>query len=102
MNQAAKIVLTCLLIVMWSATAFAQAEIRIKLADGSTLVVDEATETPQGVWFRKGNINQLLPKEKVKKIERITAEPAPSATPSANDDDHFEVAEAPVAQKPTS
>ena len=102
MKQGIKIVLTCLLIVTWSATAFAQTEIRIKLADGSSITVDEATETPQGVWYRKGNINQLLPKEKVKKIERITTEPAPAATPSANDDDHFEVAEAPVVQRPTS
>lgn len=102
MNSGIKFVLACLVVFASSAIAFAQTEIRIKLVDGSSLVVDEATETPQGVWFRKGNINQLLPKEKVKKIERVTAEPAPSATPSANDDDHFEVAEAPVAQKPTS
>ena len=102
MNKGFKLVLACLLVSVCSTVAFSQAEIKIRLADGSSLTVDEATETPQGVWYRKGNINQLLPKEKVKKIERITAEAAPSATPSANDDDHFEVAEAPVAQKPTT
>ncbi len=102
MIRIVKVTLACLIVFVCSTVAFAQTEIRIKLADGSYLVVDEATETPQGVWYRRGNINQLLPKEKVKKIERITAEPTPAATPSTNDDDHFEVAEAPVAQRPTS
>ena len=87
-----------------SISAFAQTtEIRLKLADGSTMIVDEATETAQGVWYRRGNINQLLPKEKVKKIERITPEPAQAPkVESTNDDDHFEVAEAAPPSRPTS
>lgn len=93
MNLGIKFVFTCLVIVVASAAALAQTQIRIKLNDGSYMVVDEASETAQGVWYRKGNINQLLPKEKFKKIERITSEPAPAPTPSTNDDDHFEVAE---------
>lgn len=102
MSRPTIFLLSCLLALVCSSTAFAQTEIKIKLTDGSYLVVDEATETPQGVWFRKGNINQLLPKERVKKVERITAVPAPAqspATKSTNEDDHFEVTEE-VAEKP--
>ena len=91
---------------MFSIPAFAQTtEIKIRLADGSTMIVDDATETAQGVWYRKGNINQLLPKEKVKKIERVTPEPTqtPAQAPaSTNDDDHFEVAEAAPPPRPTT
>lgn len=99
MNCGVKFVLTGLLVVVCATVAFAQTEIRIKLTDGSYLVVDDATETPQGVWFRKGNINQLLPKEKVKKVERITPEPAETPKQSTNDDDHFETIEE-VVEKP--
>ncbi len=64
------------------------------MADGSYLVVDEATETAQGIWYKQGSLSNLLPKSKVKKIERITP-PAPDAAPAplkgTNDDDHFEV-----------
>ena len=83
-----------------SGYALAQEQIRIKLANGSYLEVDEASESPQGVWYRKGNLSNLLPKEKVKKIERTTA-PPPEAKPvqSTNDDDHFEVTEV-VAETP--
>jgi hypothetical protein len=79
-------------------------EIKLKLANGSYLVVDEATETPQGVWYRQGSLSNFLPKEKVKKIERIST--APAAAPeqkSTNDDDHFEITPEVVAEaKPKS
>jgi hypothetical protein len=65
-------------------------------------VVDEVTETPQGVWYRQGNISNFLAKEKVKKIERTTLEPAaePAATAKSknDDDDHFEVTTDTVAE----
>ena len=103
MIRIVKVILACLIVSVCATAALSQTEIKIKLVDGSYMTVDEATETAQGVWYRKGNINQLLPKEKYKKIERITAEPAPPTTsPSNNDDDHFEVSEVVAAQKPTS
>ena len=86
-----KLFLACLLLGVCSSYAFSQTQIRLKLADGSYMDVDEATETPQGVWYRKGPINQLLPKDKVKKIERDA--PAPAPVKSTNEDDHFEVAD---------
>jgi Zn-finger nucleic acid-binding protein len=92
-----------LILLICVSAAFAQTEVRLKLADGSYMTVDDAWESPQGVWYRRGGINNVLPKEKVKKIERV--EPEAAATPekpSSNDDDHFDavdVAKAPVAKK---
>jgi len=98
-----KLLLIGILVVAYSGHGSAQVreEVKLKLTDGSYLVVDEATEMPQGIWYRQGNLSNLLPKSKVKKIERTTIEPAAaSATPSKNDDDHFEAIE-PVAETST-
>lgn len=73
----------------------------MKLADGSYMTVDDAWESPQGIWYRKGGLSHLLAKEKVKKIERNTPAPAPAPVQSSNDDDHFEVSEV-VAQTPVT
>src|ERR1051325_10658228 len=91
----------CLLIVLICAThAVAQTtQVRLKLADGSYMTVDDAWESPQGVWYRQGGLSHLLPKEKVKKIERTTATPTPSPAATPNDDDHFAVSEV-VARAP--
>jgi hypothetical protein len=66
-----------LLLSACSGYAFSQTQIRLKLADGSYMDVDEASETPQGIWYRKGNLSHLLSKDKVKKIEQGALEPAP-------------------------
>ena len=69
-------------------------QVKLKLADGSYLTVDDAWESAQGVWYRQGGLSHLLAKEKVKKIERTTETPTtPPAKESDNDDDHFEVSE---------
>ena len=95
----------CLLIFGCAGQAFSQTEeVRLKLADGSYMTVDDAWESPQGIWYRRGGLSHVLPKEKVKKIERST--PAPAATPSpttasTNDDDHFDIPEM-VAKAPSN
>lgn len=43
---------------------------RLHLSDGTTLEVDEAWEDVQGVWFRRGNVRQLLDRTRVRSIER--------------------------------
>jgi hypothetical protein len=92
-----RLLLIGILVTVFSQHGSAQVreEVKLKLTDGSYLVVDEATETPQGIWYRQGSLSNLLPKTKVKKIERTTIEPesAPVST-STNDDDHFEATEA--------
>lgn len=93
-----------LIVLVCVSQAVAQtSQVRLKLADGSYLTVDDAWESPQGVWYRQGGLSHLLAKEKVKKIER--SEATPTATPEAkstNDDDHFEVSEVVAPTKPTS
>lgn len=97
-----RLILIAILIAVYSNHGFSQIreEVKLKLVDGSYLVVDEATETSQGVWYRQGNLSNLLPKSKVKKIERVSTEPQPqpTATKSTNDDDHFEVTTEAVAE----
>jgi Zn-finger nucleic acid-binding protein len=75
-------------------SAFAQTQVRLKLADGSYMTVDDAWESPQGVWYRRGGLSNVLPKDKVKKIERSEPQAEPKKeTPSTNDDDHFDAVE---------
>ena len=81
-----------LVVVICAGSAFAQTQVRLKLADGSYLAVDDAWESPQGVWYRRGGLNNILPKDKVKKIERLEPQ-APTVETPANDDDHFDVSD---------
>jgi Zn-finger nucleic acid-binding protein len=99
-----RFVVISLFILLGCANALSQTEqIRLQLADGSYMTVDDAWESPQGVWYRRGGLSHLLPKEKVKKIERTTTEPesAPSPKANNNDDDHFDVPEM-VAKAPSN
>ena len=103
MSPLNKLLVAILCLIVCASYVSAQTEqIRLKLADGSYMTVDDAWESPQGVWYRRGGLSHLLAKEKVKKIERTTPEPAsaPSATTNNNkdDDDHFEVPEMAVAR----
>jgi Zn-finger nucleic acid-binding protein len=92
-----------LVVLLCAGSAFGQTQVRLKLADGSYMTVDDAWESPQGVWYRRGGLNNVLPKDKVKKIERIEAETAPTpAKPSDNDDDHFDAVEVAASAAPAS
>src|SRR6476660_8816016 len=49
---------------------------RLKLVDGSSIEVDEAWESAQGIWYRRGGMSHLIAKDRVKRIERgSTAKP---------------------------
>lgn len=50
--------------------------VRLKLADGSYMTVDDAWESPQGIWYRLGGFSHLASKDRVKAIQRGDA-PAP-------------------------
>src|ERR1044071_531325 len=103
MTCISRLSLVGLLFCLFAGQAISQTtQVKLKLADGSYLVVDDAWETPQGVWYKQGALSNFLAKEKVKKIERTTPETAQAQSKSNDDDDdHFEVYEA-VAPKPTT
>jgi hypothetical protein len=87
-----KVFLVCLAMVAGSAQLLAQTppaknteeasqnsdEVRLKLSDGTYMVVDDAWETPQGIWYRKGGFSHLASRDRVKSIQR-GAEPPPPA-----------------------
>jgi len=54
-------------------------EIRVKLKDGTKIVVDDAWESEQGFWYRQGGLTHLLGRDRAVGIERaatqIKAEP---------------------------
>lgn len=92
-----------LVVLICVSPAFAQTQVRLKLADGSYMTVDDAWESPQGVWYRRGGLSNVLPKDRVKKIERIEPEvEAPAAKPSNNDDDHFDAVDVVTKASPAS
>lgn len=102
--QATKFIIACLYVVVVFGQAQSQpGQIRLKLADGSYMAVDDAWESPQGVWYRRAGLSHVLAKDKVKNIERSTPAPAaaPGPSPVANDDDHFDVPEM-VAKAPVT
>jgi len=103
MFRVTKLLVVCLFVLVCFGEALSQTEqVKLKLADGSYMTVDDAWESPQGVWYRRGGLSHLLAKEKVKKIERSTPELAtttPAPVANNNDDDHFEVPEM-VAKTP--
>ena len=53
---------------------------RIKLTDGTRLVVDDAWESEQGFWYKRGGITYLITRDRATGIER-TAAAAPKADP---------------------
>ncbi|MEP6819107.1 MAG: lytic transglycosylase domain-containing protein [bacterium] len=55
------------------ATNVSSLQARLKLADGSSIEADEAWESEQGIWYRRGGISYLIAKDRVKKIERVSA-----------------------------
>jgi hypothetical protein len=71
-----------ILILLLNGVAAAQTkpatdQVRLKLVDGSYLLVDDAWETPQGIWYRQGSLSHLASKDRVKTIERGEPTPAP-------------------------
>lgn len=51
-------------------TAQSPFHVRLLLVDGSRLDVDEAWESPQGIWYKKNGVSYLSTLERVKAIER--------------------------------
>ncbi len=57
--------------------------VTIKLNDGASIQADEAWQTAEGVWYRKGGVVALLDPKQIKVIEKVApATPQPSASQS--------------------
>src|SRR5918911_1373153 len=70
--------LTLLLVLLLSFSSHVFAD-QLKLADGTTMEVDEAWEGADGVWFRRGNISTFIEKARVDHVERERVEPEETA-----------------------
>lgn len=57
--------------------------VQLKLADGSVLFVDDASESAQGIWYQRDGISHLMPRERVKAIQRA-AKPEPVVESTIN------------------
>lgn len=55
--------------------------VHLKLTDGSSIDVDEAWESEQGIWYRRGGMSHLLQRDRVKRIDRSS--PTPKIEPQA-------------------
>ena len=58
-------VLSVVLLTCVSAPALAD---QLKLADGSTMQVDEAWEDAQGVWYRRAGVTYWVERSRVKQV----------------------------------
>jgi Zn-finger nucleic acid-binding protein len=45
-------------------------QVRLKLMDGTSISVDEAWESEQGIWYRRGGMSHLVTRDHIKAIER--------------------------------
>jgi len=45
-------------------------QVQIKLVDGTSISVDEAWETEQGIWYRRSGMSHLIARDRIKAIER--------------------------------
>lgn len=88
----ARLLLLSVFVLLCSGQVFSQTSqkpeekketVRLKLSDNSYLTVDDAWETPQGVWYKQQGISHLLSKDRVKKIERTS--PAEQAEADDNE-----------------
>lgn len=71
--------------------------IHLKLVDGSSVEVDEAWESEQGIWYRRGGMSHLIPRDRIKKIERG----APSAPKTDRQIANADVVDEPEKPKPS-
>lgn len=52
--------------------------VHLRLADGSSIAADEAWESEQGIWYRRGGMSLLVTRDRIKAIDRgPTSQPNP-------------------------
>lgn len=45
-------------------------QVQLKLVDGNSIAADEAWESEQGIWYRRGGMSHLISRDRVKTVER--------------------------------
>lgn len=74
LNTAALLMVVCCTVLAQAqapeATSETSSHTRLKLKDGSSILVDEAWESEQGIWYRLGGISHLIERNRVKVIDR--------------------------------
>ena len=68
-------------------------QLTIVLATGNTLLVDEVSESPDGYWYKRGNITTFLDRDRVTRIEHPKPE-GEDAPPAAAREGKWTLAEA--------
>ena len=64
-------------------TAGAQTgQVIIRLVNGAKIEAEEAWQTGEGIWYRKGTVISLLDPKNVKSIDKIPAAPPSTAAPA--------------------
>ncbi|HEX8283001.1 MAG TPA: lytic transglycosylase domain-containing protein [Pyrinomonadaceae bacterium] len=63
---------TLLVVILLSFSAHALAD-QLRLADGTTMEVEEAWEDSQGVWYRRGGVTHLVERSRVKEVVKAGA-----------------------------
>lgn len=63
------------IVTLFSSVVFAQAgdppgQTKLSLKDGNSILVDEAWDSEQGIWYRVGGISHLISRDRVRTIER--------------------------------
>jgi Zn-finger nucleic acid-binding protein len=74
-----------LLVALCAFPAVASAD-HLRLADGTTIEVEEAWEDAQGIWYKRGGVTHLVERSRVKAIERAVAKVASEVTPASKPD----------------
>ena len=62
------------------ATAQAAQTVWIRLKGGAEMEVDEASETVEGVWYKRANLTVFIDRERVERVERVRAPAGDVAT----------------------
>ncbi len=68
-HRSSFIVLSLFLLLSLTSTALAD---QLKLADGTTMEVDEAWEDSQGVWYRRGGVTNLVERSRVREVVKAS------------------------------
>ena len=60
-------------VLLFATATWASAQVRIHMTDGRAIEAEEAWEDAEGVWFRRDGITQFILRERIRRIERLTA-----------------------------